>query len=298
MENNAMLKPTVLIDQFIEKFFILSMAWPSFVKLMLKISPPEVNTAVISNINQFLNKKPDLSKKADSAANQKATAYRNGCVFLSILGILTFYLAILPYALDIPESVEHLVGTLEIVAFVVTAGLVFYLINKKKQWTQNRSQAEERRYENLKSLASQKNVTEELTLEFTNHLAEQLAYNNERIVMYESIEEGSKRLTWAFFLITFGAVVAHMIYHQEWLLLVTAGFPMMIAATHALNSLANVPRLTDDHKHIYSKLKKIDADFQKNGDQISSLATRLYEALTNNDEDWKVKTLEHSVNPG
>ncbi len=293
-----MLKPTVLLDQFIEKIFILSMAWPSFVKLMLKISHHEDNTEVISNINNFLNKKPDLSKKADSAANQKATAYRNGCVFLSILGILTFYLAILPYALDIPGNLEHLVGTLEIVAFVVTAGLVFYLINKKKQWTESRSEAEERRYENLKSLASQKNVTEELRLEFTKHLAEQLAYNNERIKMYESIEEGSKRLTWAFFLITFGAVLAHMIYHHEWLLLVTAGFPMMIAATHALNSLANVPRLTDDHKRIYSKLQKIDTGFKMNADQISALATRLYETLTNNDEDWKVKTLENPVTPG
>lgn len=282
------------IDESLENFFFSSKAWTFFAKFMLRVAPPHVDQQVLCNINKFLTPENPQSKAKDATAGQKAMAFRNGAVFLALMGITTFYLAILPYAVTIEESVGFSFAVVEAVFFVITALLVHYLIHKKSEWTQVRSESEHKRYERLKYLIDQKNATDELKDEFRNHLTEQIGYNKERFEMYESIEKGSSRLTWVLFVFTFSAVIGHLFIHHEWLLLVTAGFPIIAASLHALNSITNVQRLSDDHKHILEKLEKIHNE--KEGDLISN-AARLHSVLTNNDLIWAQKTLDSQVTP-
>lgn len=281
------------IDESLEKFLFSSKAWPSFAKFMLKLAPHNIEKQVLCNINEFLAPATPLNKVKDATASQKAMAFRNGAALLAIIGIMTFYLAILPYAAEIPEHIGFSLGVAEVMLFCITVLLALYLIQKKLQWIQVRSDSELKRYKRLNDLILMEHKKDELNTEFQRILTDQIGYNEARFEMYEAIENGSSRLSWFLFIFTFVAVIGHLYCHLEWLLLVTAGFPMIAASIHALNSLANVTVNLNDHKRLFRILKHIESD--RNRSLLDS-AKNLYMSLTDNVGEWGERTKDSPVN--
>lgn len=122
----------------------------------------------------------------------------------------------------------------------------------------------------------------------------QIQYHRAAHHRYHKLTHKLHRLTTSFFIVTFVAVVSHLFWHPEWLLLFTGALPAFAAAIHGVitqNELRQLELLSSSMVRELSNIADLIDEALMSTDsaqwlRLRSLAARATSAMSNVSEEW------------
>lgn len=224
----------------------------------------------------------DYDQDAINFANQ----HRSSGIFIGILGIVIFALAVLPQALDLDEHTVHNLTYAKIFSMTLTIGLIAWYSKRrsKERWIANRIRAEQLRYDWLLK-------TEEATPEkITTLVNEQIDYNKRKAAQYEKVENATTFLTWLTFSSALVAAWVHLFIDANWLLIFTALIPASIGVLHGINSFLGISTMIRDHEYaeaaLHEILQSLNACEKTDRQAIEKIAHHLHWLMATRDIQW------------
>lgn len=240
----------------------------------------------------------------DKEATLLGDAYRGSGVLVGILGALIIFCAVAPVGFGLlgrPAAIYFGIAEVGLMVWVwITIKHVRDRAKLKENWIAARKAAEEIRYRPLmdsidgdfamicKAVESKLNGSADC----------QIKYNHEKRSHYHTIEHRAASVTTIGFGISLLAAIAHLIFHADALIFLTAALPAAVAALHGVNGFLHLEELSQDHERMAKALEACRDEFARaraanDLEAARALARKLYGLLVGGLEDWQ--TIAHRL---